>query len=373
MSIKKLGVILLSAAAVTAALGGAAQAGPTFDKVKQAGQIVCGVNTGLAGFAQPDNQGRYTGLDVDICKALAAAIFGDVDKVKYVPLTAQQRFTALQSGEVDLLSRNTTWTLLRDTDLGLNFTAVVFYDGQGFMVPKKLGVKSAKELNGATVCVQPGTTTELNLADYFRANKMQFKPVVIEKLDEVENAFFSGRCDAYTTDRSGLAATRAARAPKPDDYVILPEVISKEPLAPAVRQGDDQWNDIVRWAIYALFEAEEKGVTSKNVDEMTKSDDPDDQAPARRHSGDGQGARCRREMGLQRDQGRRQLRRNLRTQCRRRFATEARPRAQQFVDPGRPDLCNADPLKADANGLPEILSKPLNAYLLPGGGPRHRQ
>jgi general L-amino acid transport system substrate-binding protein len=274
MTLKKLGVIFFSAAAVTVALGGAAQAGPTFDKVKQAGQIVCGVNTGLAGFAQPDNQGRYTGLDVDICKALAAAIFGDVDKVKYVPLTAQQRFTALQSGEVDLLSRNTTWTLLRDTDLGLNFTAVVFYDGQGFMVPKKLGVKSAKELNGATVCVQPGTTTELNLADYFRANKMQFKPVVIEKLDEVENAFFSGRCDAYTTDRSGLAATRAARAPKPDDYVILPEVISKEPLAPAVRQGDDQWNDIVRWTIYALFEAEEKGVTSKNVDEMTKSDDP---------------------------------------------------------------------------------------------------
>jgi general L-amino acid transport system substrate-binding protein len=255
-------------------LTGSAQAGPTFDKIKQAGQIVCGVNTGLAGFAQPDNQGRYTGLDVDICKALAAAIFNDVGKVKYVPLTAQQRFTALQSGEVDLLSRNTTWTLLRDSDLGLNFTAVVFYDGQGFMVPKKLGVKSAKELNGATVCVQPGTTTELNLADYFRANKMQFKPVVIEKLDEVENAFFSGRCDAYTTDRSGLAATRAARAPNPDEYVILPEVISKEPLAPAVRQGDDQWNDIVRWVIYALFEAEEKGVTSKNVDEMAKSDDP---------------------------------------------------------------------------------------------------
>jgi general L-amino acid transport system substrate-binding protein len=263
-------------AALGAALGlyATAQAAATFDKVKQAGQIVCGVNTGLAGFAQPDNQGRYTGLDVDICKALAAAVFGDAGKVKYVPLTAQQRFTALQSGEVDLLSRNTTWTLLRDTDLGLNFAAVVFYDGQGFMVPKKLGVKSAKELGGATVCVQPGTTTELNLADYFRANKMQFKPVVIEKLDEVENAFFSGRCDAYTTDRSGLAATRAARAPNPDDYVILPEVISKEPLAPAVRQGDDQWNDVVRWVIYALFEAEEKGVTSKNVDEMTKSDDP---------------------------------------------------------------------------------------------------
>ncbi len=264
----------LAAAGVLVMLGHAAQAGPTFDKVKQAGQIVCGVNTGLAGFALPDNQGRYAGLDVDICKALAAALFGDVGKVKYVPLTAQQRFTALQSGEVDLLSRNTTWTLQRDTDLGLNFTVVVYYDGQGFMVAKKLGVKSAKELNGATICVQPGTTTELNLADYFRANKLDFKPVVVEKLDEVESAFFSGRCDAYTTDRSGLAATRAARAPNPDDYVILPEVISKEPLSPAVRQGDDQWNDLVRWVIYALIEAEEKGITSKNVDDMLKSDDP---------------------------------------------------------------------------------------------------
>jgi general L-amino acid transport system substrate-binding protein len=262
------------AGAVAVSFGGTAQAGPTFDKVKQAGVLVCGVNTGLAGFAQPDAQGRYAGLDVDICKAVAAAMFGDPGKVKYVPLTAQQRFTALQSGEIDVLSRNTTVTLQRDTDLGLNFTAVVYYDGQGFMVAKKLGVKSAKELNGATICVQPGTTTELNLADYFRANKMEFKPVVIEKLDEVESAFFSGRCDAYTTDRSGLAATRAARASNPDDYVILPEVISKEPLSPAVRQGDDQWNDLVRWVIYALIEAEEKGITSKNVDDMLKSDDP---------------------------------------------------------------------------------------------------
>ncbi len=220
----------LGTAAVALSFAIAAQAGATFDKVKQAGQVVCGVNTGLAGFAMPDSQGRFAGLDVDICKALAAALFGDASKVKYVPLTAQQRFTALQSGEVDLLSRNTTWTLQRDTDLGLNFTPVVYYDGQGFMVAKKLGVKSAKELNGATICVQPGTTTELNLADYFRANKIEFKPVVIEKLDEVESAFFSGRCDAYTTDRSGLAATRAGRATNPDDYVILPEVISKEPL-----------------------------------------------------------------------------------------------------------------------------------------------
>lgn len=267
-------VLAVATAVATVGFIGAAQAGATFDKVKQAGQVVCGVNTGLAGFAQPDNQGHYTGLDVDICRALAAALFGDATKVKYVPLTAQQRFTALQSGEVDLLSRNTTWTLQRDTDLGLNFTAVVYYDGQGFMVAKKLGVKSAKELNGATVCVQPGTTTELNLADYFRANKIDFKPVVIEKLDEVESAFFSGRCDAYTTDRSGLAATRAARAPNPDDYVILPEVISKEPLSPAVRQGDDQWNDLVRWVIFALIQAEESGITSKNVDDMLKSDDP---------------------------------------------------------------------------------------------------
>src|SRR5271169_2444999 len=256
-------------------LDAAAQAGPTLDKVKAAGQISCGVPTGIAGFAAPDNQGHWAGFDVDICRALSAAIFGATDKVKYVPLTAQQRFTALQSGEVDLLSNNTTDTLQRDTELGLNFAPVVFYDGQAFLVPKKLGVKSAKELNGATICVQPGTTTELNLADYFRANKLDFKPVVIEKLDEVESAFFSGRCDAYTTDRSGLAATRAGRASNPDDYVILPEVISKEPLSPAVRQGDDQWNNLVRWVIFALFDAEEKGVTSKNVDDMLKSDDPD--------------------------------------------------------------------------------------------------
>ncbi len=251
-----------------------AEAGPTLDKVKQAGSLVCGVSTGLAGFSQPDNQGNYTGLDVDVCKAIAAALLGDAGKVKYVPLTAQQRFTALQSGEIDVLSRNTTWTLQRDTELGLNFAPVVYYDGQGFMVPKKLGLKSAKELNGATICVQPGTTTELNLADYFRANKMTFKPLVIEKLDEVVAAYFSGRCDVFTTDRSGLAATRVARAPNPEDHVILPEVISKEPLAPAVRQGDDQWNDLVRWVVYALIEAEENGITSKNLDEMLKSEDP---------------------------------------------------------------------------------------------------
>ncbi len=252
-----------------------AWAGPTLDKIKQAGTLVCGVNTGVAGFGQPDSQGRYSGFDIDICKAIAAATLGDPEKVKYVPLTAQQRFTALQSGEIDILSRNTTYTLQRDAELGLNFAPVVFYDGQGFMVPKMLGVKSAKELNGATVCVQPGTTTELNLADYFRANNMQFKPLVIEKLDEVVSAYLSGRCDVITTDRSGLAAIRTGRTPNPDEHVVLPETISKEPLAPAVRQGDDQWTDIVRWVVYALIEAEEKGITPQNLDEKVKSEDPE--------------------------------------------------------------------------------------------------
>ena len=229
-----------------------------------------------------------------------------------MPLTAQQRFTALQSGEVDLLSRNTTWTLTRDTALGLDFAGVNYYDGQGFMVTKKLGVKSAKELNGATVCVQPGTTTELNLADYFRANKMTFKPVVIEKLEEVRAAFFSGRCDVYTTDASGLVRdARGQRARRnPDDYIILPEIISKEPLAPAVRHGDNQLADIVRWTLFAMLEAEEYGITSKNVDEMLKSDNPTHQAHPRRHAGHGQGARRRREVGLQHRQAGRQLRRD---------------------------------------------------------------
>jgi general L-amino acid transport system substrate-binding protein len=263
-------------AVVGVALGFAttAQAGPTLDKVKQAGQISCGVATGIAGFGAPDSQGRWAGFNVDVCRALSAAIFGAADKVKYVPLTAQQRFTALQSGEVDILSNNTTDTLQRDTALGLNFAPVVFYDGQGFMVSKKLGVKSAKELNGATVCVQPGTTTELNLADYFRANKMEFKPVVIEKRDEALNAFFSGRCDVFTSDSSALNADRLSQAPNPDDYVVLPERISKEPLAPVVRHGDEEWSDIVRWVVYALIEAEEKGITQKNVDDMLKSEDP---------------------------------------------------------------------------------------------------
>ena len=264
----------MAVVAVTAGFAGSALAGPTLEAVKQKGFVQCGVNVGLAGFSITDSSGKWVGLDVDSCRAVAAAVFGDADKVKYTPLSAQQRFTALQSGEIDILSRNTTWTLTRDTSLGLNFTVTTFYDGQGFMVPKKLGVKSAKELNGATICVQPGTTTELNLADYFRANKMTFKPVVIEALQEVVAAFFSGRCDVFTTDASGLAAVRTKDAPKPDDYVILPEIISKEPLGPAVRHGDDEWFDIVKWSVYAMLEAEEKGITSANVDAMAKSDDP---------------------------------------------------------------------------------------------------
>ena len=251
-----------------------APAGGTLAAVKARGILHCGVSTSLAGFSAPDSQGNWTGLDVDVCRAIAAAVLGDGSKVKFLPLSAQQRFSALQSGEIDVLSRNTTWTLTRDTSLGLNFGPVTFFDGQGFMVPKKLGVKSAKELEGATVCVQPGTTTELNLADYFRANKMSFKPVVIQELAEVEAAFFSGRCDVYTTDASGLASTRAAKAGNTDDYVILPERISKEPLAPAYRQGDDEWGNVVDWTVYALIEAEESGITKANAEEMAKSDNP---------------------------------------------------------------------------------------------------
>ncbi|HWD22532.1 MAG TPA: amino acid ABC transporter substrate-binding protein [Burkholderiales bacterium] len=264
---RKILFLLLAAAAP-------ALAQPTFDAVRGKGYVQCGVNTGLAGFSQPDSKGVWRGIDVDVCRAVAAAVFGDANKVRYTPLTAQQRFTALQSGEVDILSRNTTWTVTRDTSLGLNFVGVNYYDGQGFMVPKKLNVKSARQLNGATVCVQPGTTTELNLADYFRANRMSFRPVVIEKLEEVLNAYFAGRCDVFTTDHSGLVALRASRAQNPADHVILAEVISKEPLGPAVRHGDDRWFDIVKWSMFAMVEAEELGLNSKNIEREAKSANP---------------------------------------------------------------------------------------------------
>ena len=255
-------------------LGRSALAQSTLDAVRSRGFVQCGVNTGLAGFAQPDSKGVWRGIDVDICRAVAAAVFGDAGKVRFTPLTSQQRFTALQSGEVDILARNTTWTLSRDTGLGLNFVGVNYYDGQGFMVPKKLNVKSARQLDGATICVQPGTTNELNLADYFRAHHMKFKPVVIEKLEEVLSAYFAGRCDAYTTDQSGLVALRASRAPNPAEHVILPELISKEPLGPAVRHGDDRWFDIVKWSLFAMIEAEELGLTSKNIEAQAKGGNP---------------------------------------------------------------------------------------------------
>lgn len=264
---RALALTTLVAAAST--LPVAAQAGETLEAIKSKGVLRCGVNTGLQGFSAPDSQGKWTGIDADFCRAVAIAVLGDGSKVQYVPTTAQTRFTALQSGEVDVLSRNTTWTSSRDSTLGAVFAGTLFYDGQGFMVKKDLGVKSAKELNGASICVQPGTTTELNLSDYFRAQKLEFKPVVIQELSQVEQAFFSGRCDVYTTDISGLASTRQ-KADKPNDYMILPDAISKEPLGPMLRRGDWEFFTIVKWALFGLIEAEELGVTAANVDQMAK-------------------------------------------------------------------------------------------------------
>jgi general L-amino acid transport system substrate-binding protein len=252
----------------------AAHAGRTLDQVRQRAQLVCGVSTGVIGFSSADSQGRWNGLDVDVCRAIAAAVLNDPNKVKYVPLNAQQRFTALQSGEVDLLSRNTTWTLTRDASLGLHFTAITYYDGQGFLVPKKLKLTSAKQLKNAEICVQSGTTTEKNLSDYFKAQGIKIKPVVFEKFEASIKAFFSGRCQAYTTDASALAFIRSKEAPRPDDYLILPELISKEPLGPVVRRGDDEWFAIVKWVIFALIEAEEYGVTQANLEQMKASADP---------------------------------------------------------------------------------------------------
>jgi general L-amino acid transport system substrate-binding protein len=265
---KKIGILAL--AFVFVAQAASAQ---TLKSVKDRGILHCGANGTLAGFGLPDAQGKWTGLDVDICRAIAAAIFDDANKVKFTPLSAKDRFTALQSGEVDILSRNTTWTSSRDTSLGLNFTGVGYYDGQGFMVRKALKVNSALELNGASVCVQQGTTTELNLADYFRANKITLKSVTFATANEGIKAYDAGRCDAYTTDASGLYAERL-RLANADDHVILPEIISKEPLGPVVRHGDDQWFDIVKWVLFAMINAEELNISSKNIDEMTKSANP---------------------------------------------------------------------------------------------------
>ncbi len=251
-----------------------AHAGKTVDAIKARGQVVCGVNTGLAGFSQADSAGAWSGLDVDICKAIAAATLGDANKVKWVPLNAQQRFAALQSGEVDILSRNTTFSLTRDASLGLHVTGVTYYDGQGFMVTTKSKIKDAKQLKGQTVCVQSGTTTEKNLTDFSKANNLNIKPVVFEKVEAATGAYFSGRCVAYTTDASGLASVRNKEAKNPDEHVILPQLISKEPLGPMVRRGDDEWLAITKWVIHGLLEAEEYGVTQANVDQMKSSTDP---------------------------------------------------------------------------------------------------
>ncbi|NKC32583.1 amino acid ABC transporter substrate-binding protein [Falsiroseomonas selenitidurans] len=272
---KALRLALTGAIAGAAMLAGPAMAqapgSPTLDAIRARGTLVCGVNTGLAGFAQPDSQGVWRGFDVDYCRAVAVALWNDASKVRYVPTTAQNRFTALQSGEVDMLARNTTWTLSRDTSLGFDFPAISFFDGQGFMVKASAGVRTARDLNGATICVQPGTTTEQNLTDWARSNRIRFTPVVIERVEEAVGAYVAGRCDAYTTDVSGLAATRSAQ-PRPAEHQILPDVISKEPLAPAVRHGDQRFADLVKWIHFGLVGAEELGITAANVQQAAQSD-----------------------------------------------------------------------------------------------------
>ncbi len=268
------GAALAATAAIVCAGGAQAQTGGLLAQIKSKGVLTCGVGPGLAGFGIPDAQGNWTGLDVDLCKAISAAIFNDPNKVKYIPLSSKDRFTALQSGEVDLLSRNTTWTMSRDTSLGLNFAGVNYYDGQGFMVNKKLNITSALKLGGASVCTQQGTTTELNLADFFRANNMKYEVVAFASSDETIKAYESGRCDAFTTDASGLYAERLKLA-NAADHIVLPEIISKEPLGPVVRHGDDNWLDVVKWTHNAMLNAEELGVTKANVDSMLKSDNPE--------------------------------------------------------------------------------------------------
>jgi len=270
------GVMLLGATLAFAAPAAAQGSGSaTIDTIKSRGMLVCGVSTGVAGFSLADSKGVTQGIDADTCRAVAAAIIGDVSKVRFVPLTTTNRFTALQSGEIDVLARNTTWTLAREGNLGLLFTGVNFYDGTGFLVKTSAGVKSVKELDGATICVQPGTSTELAITDYFRLNNIKFTPVLIQDYAEIQNTYLAGRCDSYSTDASGLASFRFQQGSKASEHLLLPEIISKEPLGPMVRKGDDKFFDLVRWTLFAMIQAEESGVTSKNVDEMLKSNNPD--------------------------------------------------------------------------------------------------
>ena len=352
-------VSLVLTLALAAGLSAQAASAQTLKTVKDRGMLSCGVGQGLPGFSSPDDKGNWTGLDVDVCRAIAAAIFNDATKVKFVPLSAKDRFTALQSGEIDVLSRNTTWTLSRDTSLGANFTGVTYYDGQGFMVKKSLKVNSALELNSASVCVQHGTTTEQNLADYFKGNNMKYEVIAFGTNDEAIKAYESGRCDVFTTDVSGLYADRLKLA-NAADHVVLPEVISKEPLGPMVRHGDDQWFDIVKWTLFAMVTAEELGITQKNVDEMAKSDKPE---MKRVFGTDGN---LGEQLGLTKDwvvadrEGRRQLRRILRSQRRRRLQARHCPRPQRALEQGRYPVRAADPLIASQQGLRRWPSNPEN-------------
>jgi len=292
--------LLTSTIAVSAALMSTttSAAESTLDKVLSQGYLTCGVSTGIPGFSNPDSKGEWKGIDVEYCKALASAVLGDKTKVKFVPLTAKERFTALQSGEIDVLSRNTTWTLQRDTALGLNFVGVTYYDGQGFMVKKDLGIKSAKELNGASVCVQSGTTTELNLADYFRKSGMSYKPVVFDTSAQTAKGFDSGRCDALTSDQSQLYALRI-NLKDPSSATVLPDIISKEPLGPVVRQNDDKWFNVAKWTLFAMINAEEYGITSKNVDQMLMSSDPNVKRILGKDGPKGTGLGIRNDWGYQ--------------------------------------------------------------------------
>ena len=353
-------VSLVFTLAFAAAFSTQAATAQTLKTVKDRGMLSCGVSQGLPGFSSPDDKGNWTGLDVDVCRALAAVIFNDPTKVKFVPLSAKDRFTALQSGEIDVLSRNTTWTLSRDTSLGANFTGVTYYDGQGFLVKKSLKVNSALELNSASVCVQTGTTTEQNLADYFKSNNMKYEVIAFGSADETVKAYESGRCDVFTSDVSQLYAERLKLA-NPADHVVLPEVISKEPLGPMVRHGDDQWFDLVKWTLFAMVDAEELGITQKNVDEMAKSDKPELKRVFGTDGNLGESLGVTKDWVVADHQGGRQLRRILRSQRRRRLQARHRPRPQPALEQGRNSVRAADPL---------IAGRPAAAMSIE---PRHRR
>ena len=328
--------IIIAAGVVAASVAGASAA--TLDTVKQRGTLVCGVSAGFAGFSAPDSQGNYKGLDVDYCRALAAGVLGDPAKVRYVALTAQNRFTALQSGEIDVLYRNSTQTFLRGVTLGLRQGPVNFYDGQGFVVKKDLGVKELKDLKGATICVAQGTTHEVTLGDYGRANGIDWKPLVFDRIDTMYQTFFGGRCDAMTQDASALAGAVATAAPNAADYLVLPQTISKEPLGPFTRNGDEVWSDIITWLHYGLIEAEELGVTAGQCRRAGQVAGAGGAAAVRRLRRSRLAPRARQQMDAGCDQGRRQLLGNLRAQCRQGEPPETRSRPQRHLDQGRHDV-----------------------------------